>query len=99
MKTEKLLDERKRTHGSFIVNSRVSQGLKDVIRKEPLYAELDIIHREALDHIFGKIGRIMAGDPRFIDAWRDVAGYASLIVKELEQTPGATDVEVKHIVI
>lgn len=76
--TEALLSERDSTHGSFIVNSRVSQGLKDVIRKEPGYAQLELIHREALDHIFGKIGRIMAGQPTFDDHWDDMAGYSKL---------------------
>jgi len=78
METQDLLNERNKTHGSFIVNGRVSQGLKDVIRKEPGYAILDIVHREALDHIFGKIGRIMAGQPEFDDHWDDIAGYAQL---------------------
>ncbi len=31
---EQLLDERNKTHGSFIVNSRVSQALKDIVRNE-----------------------------------------------------------------
>jgi len=78
MKTNELLDERDKTHGSFIVNSRVSQGLKDVVRKEEGYKQLDLIHREALDHMFGKIGRIMAGQPEFDDHWDDIAGYAQL---------------------
>lgn len=76
--TVALLDERNSTHGSFIVNSRVSQGLKDVVRKEPGYKYLDLIHREALDHMFGKIGRIMAGQPSYDDHWDDIAGYAQL---------------------
>ena len=78
METNELLDERNKTHGSFIVNSRVSQALKDVIRKEPTYESLGIIHREAFDHMFGKIGRIMAGQFTFDDHWDDLAGYAQL---------------------
>jgi hypothetical protein len=78
METKGLLDERNKTHGSFIINSRVSQGLKEVIRKEGGYSVLDRVHREALDHIFGKIGRIMAGQPEFDDHWDDIAGYAQL---------------------
>lgn len=76
--TEQLLDERNATHGSFIVNSRVSQGLKRVVRNEPGYEMLDDIHKEALDHMFGKIGRIMAGQPTFDDHWDDLGGYAGL---------------------
>ena len=76
--TKELLDERNNTHGSFVINSRVSQKLKDVVRIEEGYSELDLVHREALDHMFGKIGRIMAGQPTFDDHWDDIAGYAQL---------------------
>ena len=31
-----------------------------------------------------KIGRILAGDPNHIDHWLDIAGYATLVAKELE---------------
>ena len=32
----------------------------------------------------GKKARILAGDPYCIDHWRDIAGYALLVVRELE---------------
>lgn len=76
--TGELLEERDSTHGSFIVNGRVSQSLKQVFRNEPGWDQLDIIHREAIDHICGKFGRIMAGQPTFDDHWDDIAGYAQL---------------------
>lgn len=77
-KTDELLDERHKTHGSFIVNGRVSQKLKQVFRNEQGWGDLDPIHREAIDHICGKFGRIMAGQPTFDDHWDDIAGYAQL---------------------
>lgn len=73
-----LLEERNTTHGSFVVNSRVSQRLKEVFRNESNWEKLDPIHREAIDHICGKFGRIMAGQPTFDDHWDDIAGYAGL---------------------
>lgn len=76
--TKDLLNERNETHGSFIVNSRVSQGLKNVVRAESGYNQLADIHKEALDHMFGKIGRILAGQPTFDDHWDDLGGYAGL---------------------
>ncbi len=76
--TEGLLNERGNTHGSFAVGARISQGLKDVLDKEPTYSNLRQIHKEALDNIFGKIGRIVAGDPTFDDHWDDIQGYAGL---------------------
>lgn len=76
--TEALLNERDSTHGSFIVNSRVSQALKRVVRAEPGYDQLADVHKEALDHMFGKIGRILAGQPTFDDHWDDMGGYSGL---------------------
>jgi len=76
--TQGLLNERDSTHGSFIVNARVSQALKEVFRNEPGWEQLEIIHREAIDHMCGKFGRIMAGQPTFDDHWDDLGGYAGL---------------------
>ena len=39
--------------------------------------------QEALDMIFHKIARILNGDPNYADSWHDIAGYATLIDKEL----------------
>jgi len=35
-------------------------------------------HREALEMIAHKIGRILNGDPNYADSWHDIAGYAKL---------------------
>ena len=35
--------------------------------------------------ILHKVARIMAGNPKEADHWRDIAGYATLAVKELER--------------
>lgn len=78
METTDLLKERDTTHGSFVINSRVGQKLKDVVRSEPTYQNLPLLHREALDFIFSKVGRIMAGQYDFDDHWDDIAGYAKL---------------------
>lgn len=75
---EELLAERDSTHGSFIVNSRVGQSLKEVLHIEPGWEHLPDIHKEALDFICSKIGRIMAGQYDFNDHWDDIAGYAQL---------------------
>ena len=43
---------------------------------------------EALDLICNKLGRIANGDPTYDDSWRDIAGYAQLVVNELEVDNG-----------
>jgi len=79
--TEALINEREKTHGDFSDNSWVSQGLKDVIRsyEESNTHRLTRLHRDALDMIFAKVGRIVAGNPNFQDHWDDIAGYARLV--------------------
>ena len=36
-----------------------------------------------IDLIANKLGRILNGDPSYADNWHDIAGYASLIDREL----------------
>lgn len=78
METEDLLNERNSTHGSFIDNSRISQELKAVLRTSPNWNKMHNIHREALEYMCGKIGRITSGQWDFDDSWEDCAGYALL---------------------
>lgn len=80
--TDKLLDEREKTHGSFVDHSRITQHLKDEMRRENAwYDKLNEMQREALEMIAHKIGRILAGDPDCADHWDDIAGYARLPVR------------------
>jgi hypothetical protein len=74
--TESILQERKKTHGSFAMNATISQGLKGVFRvgDSPVKVE----HREALDMIALKLSRILSGQADFKDHWDDIAGYARL---------------------
>lgn len=80
--TTELLAERAKTHGSYSDHAYITQHLKDVLKAgDPFnkkYASLVPRHRESLDMILHKIGRIMAGDPNHHDHWDDIAGYAKL---------------------
>lgn len=40
--------------------------------------QLSPAHKEALEMIAHKIGRILNGDPNYDDSWHDIAGYAKL---------------------
>ncbi len=70
------LAERKKTHGDFSDHARITQNLKEAVRGE--CDRLLPIHREAIDMILHKIGRICAGDPNVHDHWDDIAGYAKI---------------------
>lgn len=77
-----LLAARERTHGSYSVHANCTQLLKRVLRKFGNWKRLSPTEREALEMIMHKVGRIMAGDPHYVDHWDDIAGYASLVAKE-----------------
>lgn len=40
--------------------------------------------QESLDMIANKISRILNGDCYYDDSWRDISGYATLALMELE---------------
>lgn len=96
---QQTLNERAVTHGFFAVNSRISQQLKEQVRNEVGYDKLTYAQRESLDMIMHKISRILSGDPKFIDSWRDIAGYAQLVVDDLHNDPTASDIKTEKFYI
>jgi hypothetical protein len=81
-----LLEERGARYGKFIDHAWVTQHLKDVIsiQAKKNREGLHVDQKEALDMICHKIGRIVCGDPDYVDSWRDIAGYALLVADRLE---------------
>ena len=73
-----LLTEREKTHGSFERHAEITQRLKRVMEAELTYHDLIDRHKESLQMIQHKIGRILAGKANFKDHWDDIAGYAKL---------------------
>ena len=80
-----IIDEREKTHGPFMTTAAKAQQIKDAMRGGANWEVLDDIQREALEMIASKIGRILAGNHDEIDHWRDIAGYAELVVRELDR--------------
>ena len=97
--TEAILAERQTTYGDFTTQAELSQALKGLVQ-DAYNARPDDDRRledyqcEALEMILHKIARIINGDPNYIDNWADCAGYAQLVVKELEKTEGAVNAKV-----
>jgi hypothetical protein len=78
-----ILNERESTHGPFTLTAAISQSIKTALilgNRSRSY-----IAQESLEMIAGKMARIAAGNWREIDHWRDIAGYAELIVHHLEK--------------
>ena len=91
------LNQRGQVYGMFINNATVAQGLKKQIRLCPQFHDLDADMQESIEVIMSKIARATTGNPEYIDNWRDIAGYAQMIIDRLEKTIGAIDVRNKYI--
>ena len=79
------LNERGSRYGAFNSHAEITQAFKSVMAGgETNWASLTASQKEALEMIAHKIGRILNGDPNYADSWVDIAGYAQLVVNELE---------------
>ena len=87
MNIDEILAERGKTHGDFKDHAKTAQKLKFTLREQNKDWQVDFSHtqQEALEMICHKIARIVAGNPNFVDHWRDIAGYATLVANELEE--------------
>lgn len=88
MDIEGTLKERRGQHGDFEEHATCTQKLKEVVSqclKDFGKADGHLLYapQEALDMIFHKVGRIVAGDPNVVDHWHDIAGYALLVERIL----------------
>jgi hypothetical protein len=76
---EATLAERGKRYGDFVGHALITQGIKRQMQMTEGWKNLDDYHREALEMIAHKIGRILNGDPTYFDSWHDIAGYAKLV--------------------
>jgi hypothetical protein len=92
------LNERGKSYGDFTTQANLSQTLS-AIWKQHYYQthhneQLPPFILEAVEMILHKLARAANGNPLQIDTYRDVAGYAQLVVDALQQYPGAMDTSV-----
>lgn len=76
-----ILNEREKTHGDFSDVAEVAQNIKECFVR----SDTSLMQDEAIDMIANKIARICCGNPNEPDHWRDIAGYAMLVVRDLEK--------------
>ena len=79
-----VLDERGQRYGAFDGHAAITQGLKDVMRTAPGWRRLSNAQREGLEMIQHKIGRMLNGDPTYMDNIVDIMGYATLVQQSME---------------
>jgi len=80
---ESTLSERGKRYGVFKDGADIMQELKSVMRSTSGWSNLSPSKREALEMIQHKVGRILNGDPNYIDNWHDIQGFAKLVEDEL----------------
>lgn len=100
MAIEEILANRRKSHGEFCEVAKLHTQLIECFKThstntwEVDYNEAQMV---ALDMIFHKLSRIGCGNNREIDHWRDIAGYATLVVKELDKTWAEDNIEIQQI--
>ena len=87
---EDTLKQRGSRYGEYPKVSHVSQEIKAILSKGAKSAgksdsDMPDYVWESLDMIANKLSRIVNGDPLYDDNWRDIAGYAQLIVDEINK--------------
>jgi hypothetical protein len=82
---DSLLTGREKTYGAYKNHALIAQRLKNIMRAEPKYGAMTFYQKESLEMIQHKIARILNGDPNYADNWVDIAGYAQLVVNELQK--------------
>lgn len=76
----KTLTERGEQYGDFGQMATDAQVLKSMLVVE----SMSFTQKEAMDLICTKLARISNGNPNNRDSWLDIAGYAQLVVLELD---------------
>jgi len=79
------LDDREGKYGSFRDVAKSSQKMQDVIRNGKNYDKMSFAQKEAIFMICNKISRMINGDVSYKDNAHDLAGYATLIEKDLDR--------------
>ena len=80
---DKTLEERGNRYGAFPGHARITQDIKRAMHASPRWPDLTDDKREALEMIAHKIGRILNGDPDYLDSWHDIIGYTKPVEDEI----------------
>ena len=79
----KTLEDRGKDYGSFKDQTMLTQDIKRSFKSGKNWENLNDAQKESLEMIATKISRILNGNPNKEDTWHDIAGYATLVEKEI----------------
>lgn len=80
------LIERGARYGDWSEHARIREEFF-FLMGQGSWAQMAPFQRQALLTIADKIARILNGDPNYDDNWRDIAGYATLVLERLPKAP------------
>lgn len=78
------LQERGSRYGTFEGHAEITQALKKILTRGRSWSKCSDSQKESLEMIAHKMGRIVNGDPNYVDSWTDIGGYSRLIERQLE---------------
>ena len=87
MSVDQILAQRGERYGLFAEHARITQNMKVAMADSPNWEKLSADKKECLEMVAHKIGRILNGDPEYKDSWDDMAGYSTLVAKNLAGEP------------
>ena len=79
-----ILQDRGNRYGSFRNNAQIAQNIKSIMHGSANWNTMPDYMKESLHMIAHKISRILEGDYNYYDSWVDIAGYATLVVEEIQ---------------
>ena len=81
------LESREKTHGDYKDVAEAAQTIKNTFQflTNENDSKLSPVQLESLDMFASKLARIFCGNPNEPDHWHDIAGYATLVEKELHR--------------
>jgi len=82
---DETLEQRGNNYGDYRDVAYTAQELKLALRRTKGWFNMEPYMQESLDMICNKMSRIMNGNPYYDDSWHDIAGYATLVEKQLEK--------------
>jgi len=83
-----LLNERGKQYGEFYGHAHITQAIKAAMAASPNWHILSPDKREALEMIAHKVGRVLNGNPEYLDSWTDIAGYSTLVADAIKRAGG-----------
>ena len=78
-----ILNERGSRYGNFFDHARITQDIKRAMENSRNWATLPVDTREALEMTAHKIGRMLNGDPEYVDNVVDIIGYMQLVLDRM----------------